>query len=92
MLTVKQYCVDSLVFPMLKVADCNLHMTHVGNTCMASLCNTQFYSTGQAARLGHHCGQITAFMHLAETCRVLYCPDQSFCQELLLDMCVTAPI
>ncbi len=40
---VQQYCADSLVFTKLRVADSKLHMTNIGDTCMASSCNTHFY-------------------------------------------------
>lgn len=91
---VKQYCADSLVLAKLRVADSKLRMSNVGDICMASSCDTHFFRmacTEQSTRLGHHCGLGTTFVHLAETYRVLYCPDQSSCQELLLDMCVGHP-
>ena len=91
---VKQNCADSLVLAKLRVADSKLHMTNVGYICVASSCNTHFFRmayTEQSTRLGHHCGLCITFVYLAETYRVLYCPDQSSCQELLLDMCVGHP-
>ncbi len=69
---VKQYCADSLVLAKLRVADSKLHMTNVGNICMASSCNTQFCRlacTELTTRLGHHCGLGMTYVPLAETCR-----------------------